>query len=615
MDALVHMGLLGAAGLACGWLLWTRRRGAFLALFALLAVVGTFPLAFHMDRIPANTGATNDAYLFMWNLWWVKTALLRLSNPFYCDLLYFPFGTTLVFHGLSLTQGIASLPLQLLEGGLEGVVLAYDAVVLGSFWIAGYAAYRLAWHVVGDRAAAVVCGIGFAFSNYHFAGTVRLHALAVEWIPIYLLALLGLLERGRVRDGLGLGLAAVAAFYASKEYAYFLALASVLFAGFHLLGHGRPPGRRLAPLPPVRTLLAAALPLLLLTWPFWTALLDEIRLTHTAMGDQARNLSADLLDYALPNARHPWYGEAVARVRDSLHRESTPVAMGQSLGIGLLAVAGAVRAARRRSLALAPWAVTAVVFGAITLGPELRVGGWETGLPGGHALLSWLPGLEQSRVPVRAVPLVHLSLGVLAAYGLQAWRARLAPRPAWALGVGAAALVFFETLQAPLQLDPVHVPRAYAQVDPRAGSGALLDWPPGRGPSIEVEGLHQIVHGRPLVQDLPLFLPRAALETRRRARGPAMQQLVAVLLSPGVRAPAGSPAAARRSRELRQLLQALGIRHVVLRRRDMAPPAYRRARDRLLSLDPSATYEDAEAFLASFRGESADGPGRGSRAG
>jgi len=610
MDALPHMGLLGAAGLACGWLLWTRRRGAFLALFALLAVAGTFPLAFHLDRIPANTGASNDAYLFMWNLWWVKTSLLRLSNPFYCDLLYFPSGTTLVFHGLSLTQAIVSLPLQLLRGGLEGVVLAYDAVVLGSFWIAGYAAYRMAWHVVGDRAAAVVCGIGFGFSNYHFAGTVRLHALAVEWIPIYLLALLGLLERGRVRDGLGLGLAAVAVFYASKEYAYFLALASVLFAGFHLLGPGRPPGRRLAPLPPARTLLAAALPLLL-TWPFWTAFLDELRLTHAAIGDQARNLSADLLDYALPNARHPWYGEAVARLRDALHRGSTPVAMGQSLGVGLLALAGVVRAVRRRSPALAPWVVTVLVFGAITLGPELRVGGRETGLPGGHALLRWLPGLEQSRVPVRAVPLVHLALGVLAAYGLQAWRARLAPRPAraLALGVGAAALVFFETLQVPLRLDPVHVPRAYAEVDPGAGSGALLDWPPGRGPSVEVEGLHQIVHGRPLVQDLPLFLPRAALETRRRARGPAMQRLAGVLLSPGVRAPAGSPAAARESRALRDLLQTLGIRHVVLRRRDMAPPAYRPARDRLLSLDPRATYEDAEAFLASFRGDVRAGAG------
>lgn len=594
-----HIALLGAAGLGCGWLLWKGRRGAFLALFAWMAVVQTYPLAFHLDRLPANTGATNDAYLFMWSLWWVKTALLRLSNPFYCDVLFFPYGTTLVFHGLSVTQSLASLPLQLVKGGLDGVVLAYNAVVIGSFWISGYAAYRLAARIAGDRVAALVCGIGFAFSNYHFASTVRLHSLALEWLPIYLLALLVFFERGRVRDALCLGLAAVAAFYASVEYAYFLAITTILFAVGHILFHARAPGRHTAAVPSLRAFAALALPLVL-TLPFWIAFAAEMHLTHAPIAGQAGNLSADLLDYALPNPRHPWYGDAVMAVRNSLHRHSTPVAMGQSLGISLLALVGVVRMVRRRAWSLAPWIATALVFGAITLGPELRVAGNATGLPGGFAVLGWLPFFEQSRVPVRAVPLVHLSLGILAAYGLHGLRQRLAPGPRLWVGVGAAALVFFETLQVPLRVDPVHVPRAFAEVAAQARGGALLDWPPGRGRAVEVEGLHQIVHGRPLVQDLPFFLPRAALETRRRATGPAMQQLARALRAAerGVASPVDG--AGGRAATLRSLLAQLEIRHVVLRRRDLLPAPYGRVRDVLLALGPAATWEDDEAFLASF---------------
>jgi len=197
---------------------------------------------------------------------------------------------------------------------------------------------------------------------------------------------------------------------------------------------------------------------------------------------------------------------------------------------------------------------------------------------------------------------VQLGLALLAAHAIAGWRARLAPGPRAALPALAIACIFFEGLRVPLALATPQVPEAYHRVAavsaPR--ETVLLDWPPGIGASAEIEGLNQVVHGQRLVQDLPLFLPRAAVETRRTAESPAFRRFVNVVL--------GSTRLERASGDARRRLldsaeasrRKLGIRHVVLRRHDLAPEAYRRGRDQLRLLGPEATFEDEDAFLASF---------------
>jgi hypothetical protein len=599
MDVVWQLTLLALFGVPVAWLVATRRPGGIALLFGWVAMAATWPLVFSLDRLPANAPAANDAYLFLWDLWWVKTALARGSSPLFCDFLFAPHGTTLVFHGLALPQALATWPFQAARGGLPGLVLAYDAVVLGSFWLAGWAAYRLAWRVTGHRWGSVFAGLAFTLQSLHFASTVRFHALAIEAVPLFLLGLLGALERGRIRDGLWTGLAFVFAFYASIEYAYFLVLAAVVVVGAELVRPGSPARQWVT----WRRVGAGFAPALLLTVPFWLAFAVESRLSHGSMATDAARLSPDLADFVLLDPRHSLLGGAVAGVRAGLGLDPLPKAVAVSWALGALAVAGAVWAVRRRELRMAPWILLAIAFGALTLGPEVRAFGHDTGLAGPYRwLAAVLPFFEQARMPMRFGAVSQLGLAVLAAGAIGELAARAGPRRAWMVGAAAIALVSFEDLRCPLEMAPVHVPEAYARVAELSppGDSALIDWPTGVRDAAEVEGLHQVVHQQKLVQDLPLFLPRAARETRRTATGPELRGLFDSLLASDRLDRASGDELVRLVRRDRERLAALDVEHVVLRRAELPREVYERGRAHLILLGPTQTFEDGDGFLASF---------------
>src|SRR5512133_52146 len=106
----------------------SARRLGLLALVvgAATALVLSHPLPLH----PASTildDGTLDCFQFTWNLWWVKTALVDLhTSPFFTRWLFHPQGVSLLFHTLSASLGVASIPLQLVLPG--GVVTAHNVL-------------------------------------------------------------------------------------------------------------------------------------------------------------------------------------------------------------------------------------------------------------------------------------------------------------------------------------------------------------------------------------------------------------------------------------------------------------------------------------------------------
>ena len=88
-----------------------------------------------------------DAWHNVWNLWWVKQAVVSGQwNVYHTDLLYFPEGVNLYFHTLALTAGIMSLPLQLVGFNL---LASYNLVMLSSFVLAGYGTFLLCHYLLG----------------------------------------------------------------------------------------------------------------------------------------------------------------------------------------------------------------------------------------------------------------------------------------------------------------------------------------------------------------------------------------------------------------------------------------------------------------------------------
>ena len=171
---------------------WRRHVGV-LALYALLALAMTWPLARQVGT--AIPGDSFDGWQNVWNLWWMREAwLVQHGSAYFTSLLHAPTGVDLRFQTMAPFNGLATLPIQLTAGLLP----AYNAAVLLSFVLGGYGAYLLALYALRVRcqvsvrfrcqvssfhAAAFLAGVIFAFSPYHFAhtaGPFAAHRLAVD---------------------------------------------------------------------------------------------------------------------------------------------------------------------------------------------------------------------------------------------------------------------------------------------------------------------------------------------------------------------------------------------------------------------------------------------------
>ncbi len=94
--------------------------------FLALAVLQTWPLAINSrSAVPGNG---YDSWQNMWNLWWLKHALISGQNPFFTSHLYHPTGISLFLHTLNPINFIISLPVH----ALFGLVSAYNFVVIFS---------------------------------------------------------------------------------------------------------------------------------------------------------------------------------------------------------------------------------------------------------------------------------------------------------------------------------------------------------------------------------------------------------------------------------------------------------------------------------------------------
>src|SRR4029077_15418332 len=61
------------------------------------AVVWTFPLCLHLSSHLPGPGIGDNA-AFLWNFWWMRTALASGSDYFHTTYLFAPIGTDLTLH-------------------------------------------------------------------------------------------------------------------------------------------------------------------------------------------------------------------------------------------------------------------------------------------------------------------------------------------------------------------------------------------------------------------------------------------------------------------------------------------------------------------------------------
>jgi hypothetical protein len=526
----------------------TRYRAIWpLLAYTLLTLGMTYPLARHF--FTAIPGDGFDGWQNLWNLWWMRQALLvEHRSPYFTDLLYYPTGVSLLFHTLNPFNGLISLPLQL----AAGLYVAYNSVVVFSFAVGGLGAFLLARYTLRAAPApartwaSLLAGAIYTFSPYHNAHLLgHMQLIALEWIPFYALYLCRSLDRAaasplRARDlvlpALFLVLVALCDWY----YFFYCVIFSVL-VGLTWLAQRRLTARRVALLAAVGVLCGLALAPLLVPMIAEARRFDFMR----PPAEQAYILSADLLAFVTPNEFHPLWGRAVAEAIGS--RFASTVSE-HTVFVGFTPLLLAIWGARRKEAGRGLWTLAALMFAILALGPALHIAGRQLPIPLPYALLQRLiPFLDISRSISRFDVMVMLALGMLAALGLQALM-RSARRPRL-IAAGALALTLFEFLPAPYPMAAPDTPPWYQNLAQEPGRFAVLNLPMNWDRPRYL--LYQTVHGKPLTAGyISRNDPRTLVE-----RAPVLQALRHL----------GPDVIAQDLREVGpSVLDFLGVRYVIL---------------------------------------------------
>jgi hypothetical protein len=448
-----------------------------------------------------------DGYIFLWNFWWTKKALVDLVNPFYTDYLFYPAGTDLSFHSNPLTFSSISIPFQAAIPGPEGLAIAFNAIVFASFVLSGVGAYRLSLYVTGSRAGALLAGLVFAFMPFRFLNMSRLHVLATEFIPFYALAFIRFLDKPSWPRAFAVGAWLSVCFYTSLEYALYLCIFSGLLLFYRIVLRQVVVSRAF-----LSQFAAAAVVFTVFCSPLLLAQMTAIaeKRVNAAYPIRALNRWAPaLLSFVTPTRYHPLYGRAL-RFAGEYGDDSGihPPGMRSETYVGIatlfLALLGVAEARRHRGTF---WAVAAVLFLLLTLGPYLRLtGAWQTDWPlPYHVLYQAIPPLRGSRDSTRLFPMLMISMAVLSSFGLrsilQSCRGRALRAAA---GSSFLALVLLEDLVPFPRMTRVAVDSHYWTIGRETGDFAVIDLSFGKQAA-----LAQTVHGRRITSG-SLLVPRSA---------------------------------------------------------------------------------------------------------
>jgi hypothetical protein len=499
------------------------------ALFAVLALAWNFPLVLHLGtHVPG--GRPGDNLCFVWNLWWMRTALHQHLNPFYTTFIFHPVGVDLTQHTHTVLNGLVAATLL----APLSVVAAQNVLLLVSLFLNALAAYLLAHRVTGNRFAALAAGIAFGGAAPILVRLGGHFNLVAAWtIPLAVLAVDRALERRSWPSGVAAGAALAAAAY--SDYYYFLYalvliairvaerwfdirirfvpraattmskivaalvvadaafIAAIALAGPFTLRLGRLPIS-------MQTTFneRVVLGFLLVAWALsrWRPVLASPLRRDGSPGADLKALavvSATLALAVLPLAagalrllvareytsqQYGWRSApagidvATFFLGNPLHALYGPLTNRAYAAIGASVIGWrglrSVAQARRWRAALAMFVIWA-------LGPYLNVLGANVGFMLPQTVLRFVPIVANARIPGRAMVVVSLAAAMLLALTL----ARIGAAWSTRRKIAIVALLLLDVATAPLPLYRPEASAVYAMLRDRPDGGAVLELPLG----------------------------------------------------------------------------------------------------------------------------------------
>jgi hypothetical protein len=369
--------------------------------FGILTVYLTSPLAFHLGTVGRLDN--EDTRMLIWNVAWVARTLILDPLHVFDANVFHPHRGTLAYSESNLGAGIVAIPMY---WATRNPYAAHNFAVLMSFVLSATCTYYLVRYLVGDRRAAAVAGICFAYCPYIFSHLAHVHLLMTAGLPLSMLALHRVADRPTAWRGAALGLAIAAQALFCGYYGVFVAV-TIGFAVMILAATGR----RWTDLRYWTSISIAAVVAIATALPLFLPYIRLQRATGFSRSlEGARGYSADWRTYFASSADgHRWMLSIIRRWNEVLFPGFTAAVAGTA---GL--IVGWRAGGRLQEISILYGGLAVMAFWA-SLGPD-------AGLY--LVLNSTIPAFSFMRAPSRFGVVVVFALSVLAGVSISALLAR-----------------------------------------------------------------------------------------------------------------------------------------------------------------------------------------------
>jgi len=198
-------------------------------LFTVLTAAMTYPQILHMSDAVHDPG---DPLLNLWALSWIAHQLPIAPAHLFDGNIFTPERWTLAYSETLLAPAVVATPL--LWMGVSRI-LVYNLVFVSGFILSGVGTTLLVHQLTRNAAAASGAGVIFAYLPFRFDHYPQLQLQHAEWIPLALWAFHRVMNTGRLRDGLWLGIFIVGQILSCMYYGIYLASYLVIVGGALML--------------------------------------------------------------------------------------------------------------------------------------------------------------------------------------------------------------------------------------------------------------------------------------------------------------------------------------------------------------------------------------------
>lgn len=209
--------------------------------YAALAVVMTWPLVAGLTHdVPSDVV---DPLLNSWILAWDADHLLRFLAGdvqalagFWDANIFYPRARTLAYSEHLVAQALQILPVYALT---HNAILCHNLLFLSTFVLSGLGMYLLVLDLTGDRRAAYLAGLLYAFAPFRLCQIPHVQVMSSQWMPFVLLAVRRLVAHPRPLAVLGVVAALGAQNLSCGYYLFFFAPFVAAWAVFQLASQRR----------------------------------------------------------------------------------------------------------------------------------------------------------------------------------------------------------------------------------------------------------------------------------------------------------------------------------------------------------------------------------------